>query len=187
MELVPLKVKILRKVKSSNGKSAMVNDYPDFNSLDAELRDGMDWCYFIDKYGGWHYDKVSGFGEADDADITDPHNNPDQSCQYGCFLVPKNFAKAAIEKFPDRVFELSEEHWETFHDNRAHVNEPDEIVDHNIVNTINSKKNLGVKITSRDLDALNPDKSDVPGITRNLRKRWQDVKTRRKVTIVGTD
>ena len=183
MELVPLKIKILRKAKGA--KSIMTNDYPDFNSLDPVLRNGLDWCHFVDQFGGWHYDKLCGFGEADDVDINDPHNNPDHFCQYGCFLAPKDFAKAAIEKFPDRVFELSEELWEKFHDERAHSEEPDEIIDQNVINAINTKKSLGIKTTTRDMDALDPEKP-VPGITRNMRKRWQDVKSRRKVTIIST-
>jgi hypothetical protein len=185
MELVPLKIKILRKVRDlPNGRSTISNDYPDFNSLDSVLRNNLDWCYFVDQFGGWHYDKLSGFGEADDVNINDPHNNPDSTCQYGCFLAPKDFAKAAIEKFPDRVFELNEELWEKFYDDRAHVDEPDEIIDQNVINTINAKKSLGLRITNRDLDALDPDKP-IPGITHNMKKRWKDVKSRRKVTITS--
>ena len=51
MELVPLKVKI--GLKLDGGKK--VHGYPDFNQIDSVIRDNMDWSYFVDKYGGWHY------------------------------------------------------------------------------------------------------------------------------------
>jgi len=185
-ELVPIKVKILRKAREMpNGKATVTNDYPDFNSIDAKLRNNMDWCYFVDQFGGWHYDRVSKFGEADDVDVNDPHNNPDISCQYGGLLVPKDFAKEALKRFPDKVFELSEDLWEKFYNDRAHVDEPDEVINQRVIDIINAKKSLGLVMSSRDRDAVDPDKP-TPGITKNLRKNWKDVKKRRKITIIST-
>jgi hypothetical protein len=112
MELVALKIEIKRKIDPNNQKGA-VNDYPDFNSLPAAVRDNLDWCHFIDQYSGWQYDHESGFGESDSF-------NPDPKVQYGVFMVPQDFADAAMAAFPTRVTQLDEADLETFYNDRAH-------------------------------------------------------------------
>ncbi len=114
MELVALKIKILRKVVGTS----TVNDYPDFNSLPAALRDDMDWSNFIDQFAGWQYDRESGFGESDAF-------NPDPKVQYGVLLVPQDFADAAMAAFPTRVVQLDEADLQSFYDQRAHVADPE--------------------------------------------------------------
>ncbi len=114
MNLIPLKIKILRKFK--NGQ--MTNDYPDFNSLPGSVRDNMDWSCYIDQFVSWQYDKKSGFGEAD-------AYNDDPTCQYGIFCVPQAFADAAIAAFPGRVEQIDEATLESFYENRAHESEPE--------------------------------------------------------------
>ena len=88
MQLTAIKVKILRKKEGNR----MVNDYPSFNDLAANVRGDMDWSCYIDAFGiGWHYDKISGFGETD-AENTDP------ASQYAITAVPD-----AFDELPDQV------------------------------------------------------------------------------------
>jgi hypothetical protein len=178
MELVPLKVKILRRAKFDvNGTESMGMDYPTFNSLPMETRENLDWCNYVDKYGGWHYDKKSKLGQSDDV-VTD------KEVQYGCILVKKNFAQEAVKEWPNRVKILSEEEFEDFYDNRAHAGEPDEVINNSIVNAVLAKDKAGVKLTKKDKDAMDPE-SDVPGITKNKRKKWATNK--KDIKIVGVD
>ena len=181
MDLVPIKVKICRTL--TGGK--MKNDYPNFNDIEGSFRGDMDWSYYVDQFGGWCYDRVCGFGEADEENANDPHNNTDTQCQYGCLLVSKEFAKEAIKKFPDRITELTEEEYEKFYDNRSQIKTPEEIINKNIVGGITAKKGAGVELNQGDIDALDPEK-DNPGITKNYKKRWATLKQRRKINIIGT-
>ena len=114
MELVALRIKILRKLVGTQAQ----NDYPDFNSLPSLVRDNMDWCNFIDQFTAWHYDHKSGFGESDTY-------NPDMKAQYGVFCVPQDFANAAIAAFPTRVEQLDETELEQFYNARSHDAEPE--------------------------------------------------------------
>jgi len=180
-ELVPLKIKIGRKTKDGQ----RINAYPDFNSLPGNLRGDMDWSYFIDQFGTVKYDKKCGFGEADNLDQTDPHNNTDPKCQYCAFLVPIDFATAALAMFPNEIVEMDEDTWEKFYDERAHIHMSEELVNTDIVNAIAAKKNAGISLTQNDLDALDSTK-DTPGIVKNKDRLWADHKTKRKVKIVKT-
>ena len=91
MELTPIRVII--GLKKDGG-----NSYPDFNKLPEELRDGMDWCRFVDRFGGWYYNKVSDHQSDDDGQKfgTGAH------CWCGLLMVPDDFAQAAVNAFPGR-------------------------------------------------------------------------------------
>lgn len=129
MELVALRVKIGRAKDKQN---RMMNSYPDFNKLPPEVRGGVDWCYYVDQYTAWHYDKLSGFGEADDY-------NQDPDMQYGCFCVPKEFADAALAMFPNQVEQLEELDFEDFYDNRAHAHEVEMMYAPDVLNGLRAK------------------------------------------------
>jgi len=180
MELVCLKVKICRKHRA-DGKG-MENDYPDFNQIPVHLRGEMDWCNYIDQFGGWHYDKESGFFAVDPGDPSDPHNNIDPNCQYGCMLVEQAFADAAITKFGDRVSKIDEASFERFYNERAHAHEPVESVDLTIVQGIAAKKQAGAALTKADNDALDPT-NPTRGIRKNHHRYFKDWKKKRGVAI----
>lgn len=170
--LVPIKIKITRGARSGQ----LVNIYPDFNKLRPEVRDNMDWSLFFDSKGiGWHYDKLSGFGESDEF-------NDDPGVQYGCTCVPLAFAEEAVTTFPDLVEIIDEEEFEAFYDDRSHVNEPEEIIDESILNALNVKLQMGMVQSFSDENALNPDHPS-PGIRKNHRKRWADFKNKGKIKI----
>lgn len=170
MELVPLKVKI--GLKNEGGKK--IHGFPSFNDIDPALRDNLDWSYYVDKFGGWHYDQVA--GHADD-DPDSPVGNWN-----GMFLVPNDFAQAAIALFPNQCSILSEVEAETFYDARAHVRDPAIRENVGVLQAIKAKRDLGIPEEQADLDALNPD-HPAPGRQRNKRKTWAGFKIAEGVTI----
>jgi hypothetical protein len=180
-DLVPIKILIKRKF---DGRS-LVNDYPNFNLLPPEVRGNMDWSHYLDQFIGWHYDKVSGFGESDTF-------NPDPDTQLGCTCVPEAFALAAVTTFPDRVSIINESEFETFYDNRAHAHEPPEHIDKDHLAAINERKrseDLGLLPANAAANAhrnkaLDPD-DPTPGIRRNHNKTWALFKKKRNVKILA--
>jgi len=184
MDMVCIKVKIGRKREGNR----VVNDYPDFNRLHKDLRRDMDWSAFIDTFGtGWFYDKISGFGEAD-------AENPDPNIQYGMIAVPEDFALAAVDEFPDQVTIEDEVELERFHDERATAHMPDERIDREVLDSIRAKHGItgsledergrpASRITDSEKKALDPD-HPAPGICKNWKKRWADLKARRGIKIV---
>jgi len=172
MELVPLKVKI--GLKNEGGKK--VHGFPDFNQLSAKLRDNMDWSYFVDKFGGWHYDQLS--GHADD----DPGNGSPQGQWNGMLLVPDDFAQAAVEAFPSQCSIVTETGAQTFYDDRAHKRDPAIKEDAVTLQAIAAKRALDIPADQEDTDALNPD-HPAPGRRRNKRKTWSDYKSAEGFTI----
>lgn len=163
MHLVPLKVRIGLKQQ----KRRQIHAYPDFNSLDAELRDGLDWCHFVDQYGGWHYDQIAGHADHDD-------ESP-RGTWFGMLLVPEAFALAAVAKFPDQVEILDETEAERFYEQRAHVNEPAVHEDVQVLQAIAAKRALGVKEDEHDRRALDVNHSS-SGRRVNKKKTWDGFK-----------
>lgn len=147
--------------------------YPPFNDIAPIYRDDMDWSAFFDAKGtGWHYDKVEGHGLGDEPDYW-----------YGIVGVPQTFADQAAAMFPEDVTVLTEAEVEEFYDNRAHVNDEDEIQDAEVLSAIATKKQLGLKLSPGDREALDPD-SDVRGIRKNWRKRWARYKAKTDTEVV---
>lgn len=172
MELIPLKVKI--GLKNEGGKK--LHAFPDFNQIDSVLRDNMDWSYFVDKFGGWHYDQISGHADDDPGDDT-PRGNWD-----GMLCVPNAFAQAAVAMFPAQCSILTETQAETFYDTRSHVRDSAIKEDTNVLQAIKAKRDLGIAEDQADLDALNPDHPAL-GRRRNKRKDWAGFKAAEGVTI----
>jgi hypothetical protein len=170
MELVPLKVKI--GLKSDGGKK--LHAFPNFNQIDAALRDNMDWSYFIDKFGGWHYDQVS--GHVDD-DVDSPRDNWN-----GMFCAPNNFAQAAVSMFPAQCSMLTEAEAEDFYNNRGHIRDSTIKEDTTILQSIKAKRDLGIIEDQADKDALNPDHPS-SGRRRNRRKTWAGFKAAEGITV----
>ncbi len=126
--LVALRIKIGRKFEGRQ----MVNSYPAFNSMPANVRGDMDWSHYIDQFTCWHYDKKSGFGEQDDY-------NPSTQMQYGVFCVPPAFAETALAAFPEQVEQISEEEFAEFYDSRAHEHEPEVRYDEGALNGLRAR------------------------------------------------
>ncbi len=167
-ELKPLKVTIgLNK----QGQA----DYPNFNVLQAVLDSGMDWSQYVDVVGdGWHYDSVSGHKE-------DTSDSP-YGQQFGVILAPEDFVTQATAMFPTVCVEINESQFETFYNEKAHVNEPDEKIDTDILTGIKLKQDLGQALTAEQLKALDPD-DDTPGVVKNKSKTWVDYKDKKNITI----
>ncbi len=166
--LVPIKIRI----KRGNRNGRVRNIYPDFNSIDSVIRKDMDWSYFVDANGiGLHYDKLDGFGEG---------TNPQE--QFCATCVPKNFADEAVALFPNDVEIITETAFEIFYNDRAHIQEPDEILDAEILQGIVAKRNLGLPAKPSEDDALDPDKPCL-GIRKNHNKTWARKKLKQGIAI----
>jgi hypothetical protein len=169
MELVPLKVRI--GLKTGGG-----HQFPDFNQIDPGLRDNMDWSYYVDKFGGWHYDKIAGHADDDTANDSPP------GTWIGMLLVPETFAMAAVAQFPDTCSIIIETDAEKFYDERAHIHEPEIKEDKEVLQAIQAKRALNIAEDQGDLDALNPD-HPAPGRRRNKFNTFNDFKTQKGITI----
>lgn len=166
MDLVPIKVKI--GLKSEGGR--MQHAFPKFNLLPAAVRDNMDWSHFIDKFGGWYYDKVAGHDKEDSA------NGSPQGTWLGLLLVPEDFADAALAQFPDLVSELTEAETVDFYENRCTVYQPEIEEDEEAMKMVDRR--IAEKPSNRTIDpdvknALDPD-HPAPGRRKNMRKKLVD-------------
>lgn len=170
MDLVPLRVTILLKPDGTC-------DYPSFNDIPAKDRDNMDWAYFIDKYGGWHYDQVS--GHADD----NPAQGSPKGTWLGMLLVPAAFATEAVARFPSRCTTMNEAQAESMYENRCHIKDQAVKLDRTALQAIKNKRDLGIAEDQDDIDALNPS-HPAPGRRTNVRKTWAGYKTVEDITIV---
>jgi len=169
MAYVAIKVRIGLE---ANGHAA----YPDFNRLDAVVRDSMDWSIFVDKHGGWHYDQVA--GHADD----DPAESSPIGTQWGMLVVPEVFADAAVALFPNNVTILNDVDAGTFYDTRGHVRDSAIRENLEILQGIKVKRDLGIAEDPQDRDALDPN-HPAAGRRRNKLKTWADFKTNRGITM----
>jgi hypothetical protein len=160
--LAAIKVKILKNQETNQ------HQYPDFSQLEVIKNSGTDWQRYIDIFGlGWHYDKVCGHYE-------DEQDSP-YGMQWGVLIVPKEFAVQAVAEFPALVFNMTEDDLKTFYNERAHAQEPDELVSIEVLDAIKTKQDLGLVLTAQQNKALDPG-DDTPGIRKNKRRYWADYK-----------
>lgn len=164
----PIKVKIgLRADGCAN--------YPDFNVLEVVKNQGMDWSYYVDKFGlGWMYDNLIGHQE-------DAPDSP-LGQQLGVLVIPEGFANEAIELFPEQCSKLTEIELEDFYDNKHAIEFPDEEIDKEVLDAIKAKQDLGQPLTPGQIKALDPN-DDTIGIRKNKKKRWADFKVLKGVGI----
>ena len=178
MDLVPILFKI-RPGVTTDGKRRY--QYPAFHTLDKSVTDGLEWNQYVDAKGiGFHYDQT----------ITLAGGAPEQlvgTC------VPESYAKVLVTEFKGAVEVVSEEVFEDFYNNKAHVLDPVEIIDNNILQSIILRKqaeDMNLVATPAEhviryrADALDPQKN-VPGIRENINKYWQSFKRLRGVSIKG--
>lgn len=169
MKLVPLRVLIGLK---GNGQHA----YPPFNKLGKQLLDNQNWSTYIDRFGGWHYDKECGHADHD------PENGTPSGQWCGMLLVPVAFAEAAAEKWPEQCVILTEEDAEAFYNNRAHAHEDEIHDDTEALQALAAKKQLGVIDEAEVKAALDPD-HPARGRRRNKTKSWRGYKKQRGVEL----
>ena len=72
---------------------------------------------------------------------------------------------------------------EDFYDNKAHVYEPDEVLDKDILDGIKAKQALQIPSTKSQNKALDPNDL-TPGIRKNNKKKWSDFKALTNTEIV---
>jgi len=178
MELTAIKVKIGLNV---NGSAK----YPSFNNLPVVKAAGMDWAKYVDTQGlGWHYDKTSGH---QDETADSPRGQ-----QYGVLIIPEQFAVEAEAAFPSECTRINEIELQDFYETKAHAHEPDDNIDEQVINSLQATLNLMEKTGAKPAEltamkakiknAMNPNHQE-PGIKRNKRKKWVDMKLNTNVTI----
>ncbi len=157
--------------------------YPNFNLISNAIRKGMDWSKYLDVYGGgMHYDKTSGHKEES---VASPYGQ--QICS---MTVPEDFAEQAVSLFPTIVTAMTPTEFETFHDTKAHAHEPDDVVDTDALNGLNTQRALMTAI-SQDTTVLDAkivralDRTDRTenGVKENIRKRWSGASIEKGITL----
>ncbi len=168
IELVPIKINIGIDGNTGHAK------YPAFNNIDNDVRKGLDWSIFVDKFGsGWHYDKTSGHKEHS---VDSPIGQ-----QWGILCVPEDFALQATTLFPNDVFVITESEVETFYNEKAHAHEPVENVDIDVLHAIKAKKDLGID-TPEEAAAIDRN-HPARGIRFNKTKTWAGFKEKTDISI----
>ena len=170
MDLVPIKVKIGLR---ANGHA----DHPNWNLL--PLANSVDPSTHM--FHGWKYDKTSGHAEhTADSPLGQ---------QWGVVLVTKQFAKEALEVFPELITVLTEVQLEDFWNNKVHAHLTDNNVNVDALNALKLEKDLldainadTTAIKAKITKALNP--NDItPGLKVNKQKTWTTAKTQLDITI----
>jgi len=185
--MVFLKVKIGTRYTSGKREA----DHPDFNLLPSVQSSGIDWSHYVDQFGGWHYDKVSGHLESDknnaSVPVDHPHRNDEFGYQYGCLYVPEEFANEAVAQFGSLCVIIDEASFEAFYDDRANAHLPDVLSDGDIVSKLRDQMALEANplvttppVTAEEKArrdaALDPKNQTVRGLRNNLRKRYATAK-----------
>jgi len=171
IELVPIKIKV---TKDSNGHFI----YPKFKRDLQFFKDNPDYHSEPILYDKKYDCKVEGV----DSPI---------GMRWCIKLVPKEFAEEALDVFPDKVFEMTEEEAEDFYNNRAMAHLTENKYDINTLQglqlELDLKEKLGqdtTEIKERIAKAIDPD-DESPGIRKNKRKKWKDFKEKADIEIEG--
>lgn len=164
--LIPLQITIGQK-KDGSAK------YPDFSEVMKHVDPSVNWCHYVDQFGGWHYDCC---GHQDHEE----HSPVGQ--QVGMLLVPSEFADKACELFPDTCSVLTEKEAADFYDNHVCKNDPETVEDLEELQVIAALEALGEDVTERKRNALDPE-HPARGRRRNKRKTWTGYKQMRAVEI----
>lgn len=177
MELVALKIEI-----TQNGSDYV---YPEFNRITPSNRGNIDWTKYIDQFGGWLYDQRCGFLETDE-------ESPEEGVRIGAFCVPEGFAREAETLFSDRVSVIDEATFEKFHDERVMIQLPVEKIDPETINGLRAKYGQAVGpldssvMTDEEKEMLDPEHPR-PGIVRNKKRKFSDVKKARNLILKTLD
>lgn len=110
-------------------------DHPDFNSLACVQASGVDWSYYVDRFGGgvW-YDFCCGH------DSEEP-DSP-KGVQWAVICAPEDFVDEAVERFPNLCEEIGAAECEVFHDQRFMFKQGAERRDQNALQSLAAEKSL---------------------------------------------
>ena len=167
MHLVPICCKILLKGDNSHR-------HPAFNKIAPHLRGGVDWSYYVDRFGGWKYDRTCGHADADE---DSPHG-----CWLGMLCVPKEFADEAVKLFPKQCRIMTDAEAASFYEGRHTVHQPNIHEDSEVLQRIAHRRTIGIDDDEDIRKALDVD-SPHRGRRRNTNKKWADYKTNRGFTV----
>ena len=156
MNLVPLMVTIGLK---SDGSA----NYPPFNKIPSSIRGGADWCKYVDRFGGWIYDKAGGHQKHDDESPRGQHR--------GMLLVPEDFANMAEDHFPDTCEVMEDADAGDFYHRRVVHDQPEIMEDLEALQIIAAKRGAGLPEDDMDRNALDLDHPSA-GRRRNKLKQW---------------
>lgn len=141
--------------------------YPDLNRISPGRRCNEDWCHFVDRFGGWIYDRTSG------------HQNESSHSPrgewLGLLMVPESFAEEAVDLFTDECSILDDTEAAQFYESHVTVDEPEIEHDLEALQLIAAKRSADIPEDEDDRLALDVD-SKRPGRRRNLRKQWAGYK-----------
>jgi hypothetical protein len=173
-DLVALKFNVGLHTKNDGGHKVGHAKYPDFNKVPSAVRNGMDWCAYIDAFGiGMQYDKGCGHKEEGDTPF---------GVQRCVVAVPEDFADAAMIALPGELTELTIPEFEAFYDTKAHAHEMAELVDKDVMDAIAQKEAVGLAVPEK-ADAIDV-KTETRGIRKNHNKLWVDKKVRAGVNVL---
>jgi len=176
MKLVPLAVRI--GLKSEGG-----HDYPPFNEIPESVRENMDWARYIDRFGGWHYDKHCGHVDHDPAGQGEhPDVDSPAGTWLGFFLVPKAFADEAVSRWPAQCSIMTEADCGSFYERRCTCHQPEVREDAVVLQAIAAKRSMGIAETPADRNALD-ENHPMPGRVKNKTKTWAGLKAQRGIEI----
>jgi hypothetical protein len=163
-ELVPLKI-IIRRGIDSNAK------WPKWNLIAIEIRRGLKGGTYIGQHGiGLHLDKVDNLG-------TGHTHGTAVTC------VPKDFADAAVEKFPDDVSIIMESELQTFWNTRSKIFQLPDIINAEELRTIKLLEDLGEDVAAWKAKALDRDNKLYRGRIKNPQKTWALFKEAKGITL----
>jgi hypothetical protein len=152
--------------------------------LDARLRDHADWSIFVDKFGGWMYDKEAGHSDHDPVDVGDDRFDSPNGTWLGMLLVPEDFANAAVKMFPTQCEIIDEAKAECFYEVRCAAHQPAVHEDVEVLQAMAAKKALG-QLDAEGEEFVTAMDADHPSRGRrvNKMKTWAGMKEKRGVTI----
>lgn len=171
-QLIPIRLHV--KYGPKNG--TVQHLWPELNQVDAALRDNMDWCHFLDKFGGWITDKLSGHGQVD-------AGNPDPDTWICCALLPEDFVNAAKALFPAEIEIIDEATIETFYNNRFAVKLPSVHINEDAMKVVAELRAQGVPDTDPRIAPVIDSANAAPGLNDNPLKTWAGFKTKKGVDI----
>lgn len=165
--MVPIRVRIGLDHKGHHA-------YPPFNTLPHGVRQGMDWARFIDRHGGWLYDRKHGHA-------ADTPESP-RGFWFGVIIVPELFAAESADRWPNDIEVLDETEVARFYEERVSHQQPEIIDDLETLQAIAAKRAIGLSETQDDINALDPD-HEARGRRRNAEKTWAGFRSSRGLAI----
>lgn len=164
-----MKVKIIGFHKSQ-GKLFGTLKYPDFDLLDCmsgfqcDPRAVNKWVPYLKLNGGTHL--LNFESDMYTCTVDSPIGEDEH-----LFIAPDAFVTEACERFPDICTELSDAEAQVWYDTKHGIIYPEYAINKDIVDSIKTKKDLGIPLTSSEMDAIDPNTKS-KGISLNPKRSW---------------